>query len=183
MKTPLAALFFFVLAAPVLPAAETRTEVVRATTPAEDAKPNSPAVPDVYAIDGKFDRVVILRFKHQADLLAGLEQMVRERKIRNAVILAAAGSVGSYHYHTVSNRAFPSKNIYVKNPQASADIIGMNGYVIDGRLHPHITFSTPEHAFGGHLEAGTGVFTFAVVTLGVLADGVDLQRVDDKTYR
>ena len=25
--------------------------------------------------------------------------------------------------------------------------------------------------------------TFAVVTIGVLADGVDLKRIDDKTYR
>jgi predicted DNA-binding protein with PD1-like motif len=140
-------------------------------------------VPDVYAIEGKFERVVILRFKHQADLLAGLEQMVAEKKIRNAVILSAIGSVRSYHFHTVSNREFPSKNIYVKEPVASADITGMSGYVIDGRLHPHITFATDRQAFGGHLEAGTSVFTFAVVTIGVLADGVDLKRVDDKTYR
>jgi predicted DNA-binding protein with PD1-like motif len=59
----------------------------------------------------------------------------------------------------------------------------MNGYVVDGRVHAHITLANPDKAFGGHLEAGTEVFTFAVVTLGVLADGVDLKRVDDKTYR
>lgn len=182
MKNLLACLVVLVAAAP-LAAAETRTEVIRATTPADDAKPNSAAVPDVYAIDGKFERVVILRFKYQADLLSGLEQGVKEQKIRNGVILAAIGSVRSYHYHTVSNRTFPSKNIFVKNPEASADIISMNGYVIDGRLHPHITFSTPEHSFGGHLEPGTAVFTFAVVTIGVLGDGVDLKRVDDKTHR
>lgn len=182
MKNLLACLVVLVAADP-LAAAETRTEVIRATTPADDAKPNSAAVPDVYAIDGKFERVVILRFKYQADLLSGLEQGVKEQKIRNGVILAAIGSVRSYHYHTVSNRTFPSKNIFVKNPEASADIISMNGYVIDGRLHPHITFSTPEHSFGGHLEPGTAVFTFAVVTIGVLGDGVDLKRVDDKTHR
>ena len=34
-----------------------------------------------------------------------------------------------------------------------------------------------------HLEAGTGVFTFAVVTVGVFKDGIDLNRVDDKNYR
>jgi predicted DNA-binding protein with PD1-like motif len=178
-------LFFcaFLLTAAGLGAAETRTEVVKATTPADDAKANNPAVPDVYAIEGKFDRVVILRFKHQADLLAGLQQMVKERGIRNAVILSAIGSVRSYHYHTVSNRDFPSKNTYVKEPTASADIVGMSGYVIDGVLHPHISLATDRHLFGGHLESGTSVFTFAAVTLGVLADGADLKRLDDKTYR
>ena len=43
--------------------------------------------------------------------------------------------------------------------------------------------ANPERAFGGHLEPGTNVFTFVAVTLGVLADGVDISRVDDKTYR
>jgi predicted DNA-binding protein with PD1-like motif len=173
----------FLIAGIALSAAETKTEVVKATTPEEDSKPNNPAVPDVYAIDGTFDRVVILRFKHQSDLLEGLQRMVNEREIRNAVILAAIGSVRGYHYHTVSNRTFPSRNLYVRDPEMPADIAGMNGYVIDGRVHAHITLATDKHAFGGHLEPGTPVFTFAVVTLGILADGMDLGRVDDKTHR
>jgi hypothetical protein len=40
-----------------------------------------------------------------------------------------------------------------------------------------------DHSFGGHLEPGTTVFTFAVVTVGVFKSGIDLSRVDDKTYR
>lgn len=164
-------------------AAETRTEVVRTTTPELDAKKNSVDVPDVYAVEGKFERVVVLRFKFQTDLLAGLTRMVKERGIRNAVILGAAGSVRGYHLHVVSNRDFPSKNIYMKNPDAPADITGMSGYVIDGQLHPHITLADAQRAFGGHLEPGTEVFTFAAITLGVLADGVDLKRLDDKNYR
>ncbi len=161
----------------------TRTEVINATTPAEDNKSNSDKVPDVYALTGQFDRVLVLRFKNQTDLLAGLERMVKECKLHNAVILSGIGSVKSYHYHTVSNGTFPSKNIFVKNPAGPADIVNMNGYVIDGRVHAHITFADPDKAFGGHLEAGTSVFTFAVVTIGVFKDGIDLSRVDDKNYR
>ena len=162
-------------------AQQTRKEITNATTPAEDAKPNSPSVPDVYAITGKFDRVVVLRFKYQADLLAGIEKMVKEEKIRNAVILAGAGSVRNYQVHTVSNRTLPSKNTFVEDPTAPADIVSMNGYVIEGRVHAHMTMANPDHAFGGHLEPGTNVFTFAIVTLGVF-DG-DLTKVDDKNYR
>lgn len=167
----------------LLQASETRTEVVRTTTPAEDSKPNSPSVPDVYAIDAKLDRVVVLRFKYQTDLLAGLEKMVKELHIKNAVILNGIGSVKSYSLHTVSNRTLPSKNIFFKDPDGPADIIGMSGYVIDGQLHPHITLAEPNRAFGGHLEPGTTVFTFAAVTLGIFADGTDLKNLDDKSYR
>jgi len=109
--------------------------------------------------------------------------MVKQENIRNAVILSAAGSVRGYQVHQVSNWTFPSKNTFVKNPTAPADLIGMNGYVIDGKIHAHMTLANPDHAFGGHLEPGTSVFTFAIVTLGILDKNADLSRVDDKSYR
>ena len=167
-----------------LAAQETRREIVNAApTPAEDAKPNSSKVPDVYAIKGQFERILVLRFKYDVDLLAGMEKMVKQEKIRNAVVLSGAGSVRGYQIHQVSNRDFPSKNMFVKNPVEPADLISMNGYIINGKIHAHMTLATPDGAFGGHLEPGTAVFTFAIVTLGVLNDEADLSRVDDKTYR
>jgi predicted DNA-binding protein with PD1-like motif len=176
-------MLFCLAIANIAAAQTTRTEVTNSTTQAEDSKSNSDTVPDVYAIGGQFERIVVLRFKYQTDLLDGLERMIKQQKIRNAVIISGIGSVRSYHFHTVSNGTFPSKNVYVKNPAAPADITCMNGYVIDGRIHAHITMSDPDKAFGGHLESGTKVFTFAVVTLGIFKDGIDLSQVDDKNYR
>jgi predicted DNA-binding protein with PD1-like motif len=165
-------------------AQETRREVVRhAAPPAEDAKPNSDQVPDVYAVSGRFERVVVLRFKYEADLLAGMEAMVKREKIRNAVILSGIGSVKGYALHQVTNSTFPSKNMFVTNPTAPADLIGMNGYIIDGKVHAHATLATPDRAFGGHVEPGTRVFTFAIVTLGVMSEDADFARMDDKTHR
>jgi len=160
-----------------------REEVVPAPNPADDLKSPDPKVPDAYAMSGRFDRVVVLRFKFGVDLLATFEKMVKQEKIRNAVILSAMGSVRGYQVHQVSNRDFPSKNIFVKDPTAPADLIGMNGFIIDGRIHAHVTLANPDNAFGGHLEPGTSVFTFAVVALGVLNPIVDLSKVDDKNYR
>ena len=180
---PLIQILVFLAIANLTAAQSTRTELTNATIPAEDSKPNSSAVPDVYAQSGQFERVVVLRFKYQTDLLSGLERIVKEQKIHNAVILAGIGSVHGYHVHTVSNGTFPTKNIYVKNPTGPADIVSVNGYVIDGRVHAHLTLADADKAFGGHLEPGTTVFTFAVVTVGVFKDGIDLSRIDDKNYR
>ena len=167
-----------------LAAQETRRETVNAAkNPADDAKGLSDKVPDVYAIPTQFDRVVVLRFKFDTDLLAGLEKMIKQEKIQNAIILSGMGSVRGYQIHQVSNRTFPSKNMFVKNPTEPADVIGMSGFVANGVLHPHITLATPDRSIGGHLEPGTNVFTFAVVTLGVLKDGADLSHLDDKSYR
>jgi predicted DNA-binding protein with PD1-like motif len=135
------------------------------------------------AATGQFKRVLVLRFKYQTDLLAGLEEMVRVHQVRNAVILSGIGSVTNYHVHAVSNRTFPSKNIYTLDTDTPADVIGMNGYVIGGRVHAHMTLADSDKAFGGHLEPGTNVFTFAIVTLGELSDDMEIDRFDDKTWR
>jgi predicted DNA-binding protein with PD1-like motif len=162
-------------------AQQTRHEIVNAS--AGDQNPNNPQVPEAYAISSQFEKVVIFRFKFQTDLLAGLETMIKQNHIQNAVILAGAGSVISYQVHQVSNREFPSKNMFEQDPTAPADLISMNGYVMGGHIHAHMTLANPEKAFGGHLEPGTRVFTFAIVTVGVLPDSLDLSKLDDKNYR
>jgi len=164
-------------------AQKTQTEVVRSVNPEQDAKANSAEIPDVVVQSGEFERILVLRFKHDADLLEGMRKAVEKEKIKDAVILSGIGSARGYHYHVVSNRDFPSKNYFIKDPTHPADICNMNGYIVDGKVHAHITFSDDERAFGGHLEAGTSVFTFSIVTIGVLSKKLDLYRADDKTYR
>jgi predicted DNA-binding protein with PD1-like motif len=163
-------------------AQESRREIT-VNPSAADSRPNSDQVPSAFAIGTQFERVLILRFKYDTELLSGLQRMIEENKVRNGVILAGAGSVRGYQIHQVSNRTLPSKNMFVKDPTAPADIAGMNGYILNGKLHAHITLANPDRAFGGHLEPGTTVFTFAIVTVGVLPDSLDIGRLDDKNYR
>ena len=163
-------------------AQQSRHEIVTSVTPA-DSRPNNPEVPEVSAINTQFERVLVLRFKYDAEMLSNLERMVKEQKVRNAVILSGFGSVRNYQVHQVSNRTLPSKNMFVKDPTAPADITAMSGFIMNGRVHAHITLASPNGAFAGHLEPGTNVFTFAVVTLGVLPDNLDLGRLDDKNWR
>jgi len=155
------------------------------TAPASpvDLKPDNDSIPHAYAINGQFERVVVIRMKHQTDILAGLESIVKREKIANAAILSAIGSVTDYQIHSVGNRSFPTSNIFLKDTTSSADIINLNGYIIDGRIHAHISLSRADKAFGGHLEPGTKVFTFAVITLGVFQKGMDLGLVDKTNYR
>ena len=62
-------LILCVLTASMTLAQETReTRTNPSPNPADDAKANSASVPDVYAITGHFDRIVVLRFKYQTRL-------------------------------------------------------------------------------------------------------------------
>lgn len=176
-------LFVFLVMSFPLAAQETHRSVTHPANPAVDARPNNAAVPDVSVLSSHLKRIVVLRFKYNTNLLAGLRKSVAEQKIRNAIILSAFGSVRNYQVHQVGNRDLPVKESWVQNPTGAADILGMSGFVASGRVHPHIVLADQNHAFGGHVEPGTNVYTFAVVTLGVLDDEVDLSKFDDVNYR
>lgn len=148
-----------------------------------DAEPNNPAVPAVYSLSTNFERIVVLRIKKDEDLLGGLEAGVLKEGISNAVILSGIGSLTSFHIHVVSNTTFPSTNEFLKGEKHPCDITSVQGYVVDGRIHAHVALADADKAFGGHLEPGSNIFTFAIVTLGVLPKNQDLKRFDDKTWR
>jgi predicted DNA-binding protein with PD1-like motif len=140
------------------------------------------AAPAVVTLPAELKRVVLVRLKYNTDLLLGLQQAVKDEKIKNAVILSGVGSVTSYHVHAVSNTTLPATLAYSEHA-GPMDLIAVNGYVLGGRIHAHITMTDDKKAFGGHLHEGTKVFTFAIVTLGILDDNIDLSRFDDSSWR
>lgn len=164
-------------------AQETR-RVVRNPSPnqTDDTKPNNPSVPDAYALTGHFDRIVVIRLKNRINLLEGMKKVVAEQHIQNGVILSAIGSLRGYEVHSVSNRDLPTQDTIVKNPTQPVDLVSMNGYVINGRIHAHMTLATPDKVIAGHVEEGNEVFTYAIVTIGVM-NATNLDKIDDKGYR
>ena len=150
----------------------------------EDARPNDPKVPDSYVLNGKFDRILVLRAKNKTDLLTEMEKQVKAQNIKNAVILAGIGSLRGWSVHNVAGRDYPVPDMFTKNPNQPVDLIGMQGYINNGVIHAHVIMAAGDKAattISGHLEKGSEVLTFAVVTLGVL--DTNLGRVDDATYR
>jgi predicted DNA-binding protein with PD1-like motif len=139
-------------------------------------------VPEVVTTAGQFNRVIVVRMKQHTDLLKGLQEAVEKEKIRNAVILSGIGSLTSYHIHVVDNNTFPSENVYFKD-SIPVDLTSVNGYIFNGKVHTHINISDENLALGGHLEPGTTVFTFAILTIGVFNEDVNLDRFDDKYWK
>ena len=179
MKLP-ALLLPFLLIAPLSAGAQ----ITHPKPTPEDARPNDPKVPDSYSIAGKFDRIVVIRAKFKTDLLSEMEKQVKEQHIKNAVILSGIGSLRGWSVHNVAGRDYPVPDMFTKNPTQPVDLIGMQGYINNGVIHAHVIMAAGDKAattISGHLEKGSEVLTFAVVTLGVL--DTDLGRVDDATYR
>jgi predicted DNA-binding protein with PD1-like motif len=108
--------------------------------------------------------LVFMRLNPGEDLLEGIKKGVESRGIKNAVILSGIGSVVSHSYHVVASSVNPPKNEFIRGDRP-ADIVNINGFVINGRVHGHIIFSDTNIAYGGHLEPGAKVLTFVILSL------------------
>ena len=138
-------------------------------------------ISDVHVVTSEFERIEIVRMRTGTDLLNGLNEAVKEKNIKNAVILAGIGSVTDYHFHVVSNKNLPPAEEF---PKASVpkDLISVQGYILNGRVHAHITLSDENSVIGGHLEPGTKALTFFIITIGVLPDNVDIEYLDNYKF-
>ena len=110
-----------------------------------------------------------VRLNEDEDILLSLRKAVAEHGIQNAVILMGMGSVKCYHFHVVDSAVIPPTERFLKS-DSEADIVNINGLIIAGRVHAHITFTDSKVAFGGHLEEGCKVLTFNVIALAEVDD-------------
>ena len=119
-----------------------------------------------------FEDAVLVRLNPKDDILVKIREAVKEHDIKNAVILTGVGSVISHHFHVVASTTNPPKEYFSKG-DAAADIVNINGMVINGRVHAHIILSNEKVAYGGHLELGCEVLTFGVVVLAEMDTDFD----------
>jgi predicted DNA-binding protein with PD1-like motif len=132
---------------------------------------------DIETISTEFQSVAIIRLGTGTDMLDGLNQAVKDQSIENGVFLSGIGSVSAYHVHVVSDQNLPPAQ---EHPRASVamDLTSVQGYVLNGRVHAHITLADENSMIGGHLEKGTRALTFIIVTVGVLPDSLELDHLD-----
>jgi predicted DNA-binding protein with PD1-like motif len=109
-------------------------------------------------------RLILLRLNPGDDLLRSLAEAVRQQGIRSGVILNGIGSLSRYHVHVVKSSNLPPGDVFWEG-EGPFDILNVTGFILDGRVHAHLSFSNQEKAMGGHMEEGCRVLTFAVVTI------------------
>ena len=120
--------------------------------------------------------VHVIRIPPGSDILPALRDFVESRDIRSGVILNGIGSATQYRVHVVPTTALPPGDVFF-DEKGPFDILNINGFVVDGRVHAHITLSNTQRVMGGYLEEGTLVLTFAIVTLAE-TEGADIAGWD-----
>jgi predicted DNA-binding protein with PD1-like motif len=119
-------------------------------------------------------RIHILRVDPGEDVLESSRHFLKEAGIRQAVVLGGYGTLAAYHLHWVTHNRIPTENLF-RRGEGGIEILAMNGLVVDGEPHIHVALSTPEGAFGGHLEPGCMAYVVCEVFFGEV-EGVSLSR-------
>jgi predicted DNA-binding protein with PD1-like motif len=120
-------------------------------------------------------QVHILRIDPNEDVLLAVREYVRQEGITQAIVLGGYGTLAAHHLHWVTHNRIPAENVYHRG-EDGIEILAMNGTVVEGQVHIHVTLSTPAGAYGGHLEEGTRAYVLCEVFLGEV-QGASLRRV------
>lgn len=116
----------------------------------------------------KVENVHIVRIDPGEDVLLAVRKFVAESGLRQAVVLGGYGTLTSYHLHWVAHTKIPTRVLYGEG-EGGIEILSMNGLVVDGKPHIHVTLSTTVGAFGGHLEEGCTAYVLCEIFFGELS--------------
>ncbi len=122
-------------------------------------------------MDGRrFDggRVWVIRIDPGEDVLKSLRKFVDDHGIVQGVVVGGYGTLSRVRLHWVVHNRFPPENRF-EEWEAGIELLSMNGMIVDGQLHIHFSASTPEGAFGGHLEEGCICYILCEVMIIELA--------------
>ena len=119
-------------------------------------------------------RLHILRVDPGEDVLGSIRRFLQETDVRKAVVLGGYGTLAAYHLHWVTHNRIPTENLFGRG-EGGFEILSMNGLVVEGEPHIHLALSTPDGAFGGHLEPGCTAYVLCEVFLAEV-EGVTLSR-------
>lgn len=119
-------------------------------------------------------QIHVLRVDPGEDVLEAIQRFLQEARIQQAVVLGGYGTLAAYHLHWVTHNRIPTDN-HFRRGEGGIEILSMNGLVVDGKPHIHVTVSNPHGAFGGHLEPGCIAYVLCEVFFAEL-EGVPLSR-------
>lgn len=129
---------------------------------------NAETAQKVYA-GGKTEEVYRVRLDKGDLLLESIDEIIKERGIRDGAVLTAAGSLENCTFHGVGN-----KMTSITEPM---EVNHLGGLIADGVTHLHVVLSTAaKGAFGGHLEKGCRVLSHVELTIARFS-GPALARV------
>jgi predicted DNA-binding protein with PD1-like motif len=120
------------------------------------------------------EKIHILRVDPGEDVLLSVKKFLAEAGLRQAVVLGGYGTLAAHHLHWVVHNRIPVDNSFGRG-EGGIEILSMNGLVVEGEPHIHVTLATQAGAYGGHLEEGCIAYVLCEIFLAEVS-GKSLSR-------
>jgi uncharacterized protein len=124
--------------------------------------------------------IVILRLAYGELLLESIQEICRQQRIRDGLILTGFGSLTDIAVSGAVGASFPPRKFYQRTRPRGVEILAMSGVIANYHVHCHLVLSDRNNAFGGHLERGCRVLSLAEIAL-MRVTGIKLARLVDST--
>jgi predicted DNA-binding protein with PD1-like motif len=128
------------------------------------------------ALDVK--KMHILRVDPAEDVLECVGRFIEESGVRQAIVVGAYGTLAAHSLHWVMHNQLPADNTF-STGEGGIEILSMNGLIVEGVPHIHVTLSTLGGAYGGHLEPGCITYVLCEIFIAEVS-GVALRRVHEQ---
>lgn len=123
-------------------------------------------------------QVLLVNLRRGDLLLESIEEAVAKAGIEDAILTGAIGSLSKVSLHRVVGTGTEPEDEFL-TLEAPMELASLQGVVLKGKAHFHMTVSDLENTYTGHLEPGTTVLYLCELSLLSL-EPTDLKRVKDK---
>ncbi|MCE5342684.1 MAG: DNA-binding protein [Eubacteriales bacterium] len=113
---------------------------------------------------GEAGRSILIYLEKGEAILESIEKAIEKYGIRDGMIVSGIGSANKVCYHRIGNTEDMPTNEYI-TVEGPIEVTALQGLIIDGQAHLHITCCSRDQTFGGHLEHGTVVQYLAEIAI------------------
>ncbi|KPJ52774.1 MAG: hypothetical protein AMS16_05965, partial [Planctomycetes bacterium DG_58] len=98
-------------------------------------------------------------------LLEAVQQAVKDKDVRNGVVVSGVGTLKNLHMHYITHTDFPPTDEFV-NIERPLELLAVSGIIADGEPHLHVVVSSrTEGVWAGHLEPESELLYLAEVAI------------------
>ena len=112
-------------------------------------------------------------------LLETIQQVCRDRDIRNGAVVSGIGTLKTCHMHYIEHTDFPPTDRFYRLGKP-LELLSVSGLIADGEPHLHIVVSCGDsEVYAGHLEPDSEVAYLAEIAILKCNDLAMTRRLDE----
>ena len=122
-------------------------------------------------------RAIVLHFSKGEDILEGILNQCKEMDVKDAIVTGGIGSLRKLSFHRILDIKDDPSNEYL-TIEGPIELTALNGMILNGEPHLHVTACDTRQFYGGHMELGCEVQYLGEISLIEIPEANLARRLD-----